>query len=775
MLQTTFSLRSKIILLVSGTAFCTAFIIGGLNYYGISEIATDKAIEKLAGETRLAALQVRSAYAEMRKDAFTISGAPAVLSFIYSKRNGGIDPRDGASEASLRNRLNTVFTQRIKARRYYRQIRFIGLADNGRELVRVTGTADGIIDAFATENMQEKGNEAWFQEGKKLLRDQCFYSSVTYRREAGNVDANLTPTIRIVIPVFDDQNNRFGMIVINADYEAFLNETLRDLNLNAVIYVTDHQGNYIQLGQDGKISRLEVAENYSSPPPAFIREAFTAKAPERHFAVDDSIGYQHRLIIDPPYSEALINTLILVPKSELFASTNALLDRSLMSGAFLILAASLAAALLGTRFTRSFARMTGQINAFGHGGQTGTPDLPVHLRDEVGEMARAFHGMLARLDLSDTHREQLAAQLDAFIANAVDGFIIINDRGVIEKVNPALLNLFGYESRELVGENVAMLMPEAVQAQQGGFLHADPETGTRTYVGTIRDEIARRKNGSTFPIALSISELRIANRSIFSAIIRDMTAVRIAQREIERHAAELERSNQELDQFAYVASHDLKAPLRVINNAARWLEEDLGDKLTDDDRENMTLLRNRVQRMEKLLDDLLDYSRLGKARDSRYTDIIDGGTMIDDLLPLIAPPSGMKIRFADAFKSILVYRMPLQQVLFNLISNAIKHHDRGDGLIEVGVAPIEDGFRFSVRDDGPGIPKEFHEQIFEMFLTLKPRDQVEGSGMGLALVKKSVERYGGVITVTSDGERGTEFVFTWPAKRQSSNFSEKAA
>jgi hypothetical protein len=117
MLQTTFSLRSKIILLVSGTAFCTASIMGGLNYYGISEIATDKAIEKLAGETRLAALQVRSAYAEMRKDAFTISGAPAVLSFIYSKRNGGIDPSDGASEASLRNRLNTVFTQRIKARR----------------------------------------------------------------------------------------------------------------------------------------------------------------------------------------------------------------------------------------------------------------------------------------------------------------------------------------------------------------------------------------------------------------------------------------------------------------------------------------------------------------------------------------------------------------------------------------------------------------------------------------------------------------------------------
>ncbi len=119
--------------------------------------------------------------------------------------------------------------------------------------------------------------------------------------------------------------------------------------------------------------------------------------------------------------------------------------------------------------------------------------------------------------------------------------------------------------------------------------------------------------------------------------------------------------------------------------------------------------------------------------------------------------------------------MPLQQVLYNLINNAIKHHDREEGEIEVDVARTEDGVRFSVRDDGPGIPAEFHERIFEMFHTLKPRDQVEGSGMGLAVVKKTVERFGGVITVASEGGRGTEFSFTWPIERQSSDLSEKAA
>jgi len=189
----------------------------------------------------------------------------------------------------------------------------------------------------------------------------------------------------------------------------------------------------------------------------------------------------------------------------------------------------------------------------------------------------------------------------------------------------------------------------------------------------------------------------------------------------------------------------------------------------------MTLLRNRVKRMEKLLDDLLEYSRLGKAEDVRYTETVAGSVMMDDLLLLLAPPPGMKVRFADAFKTISIYRMPLQQVLYNLINNAIKHHDREEGEIEVDVARTEDGVRFSVRDDGPGIPAEFHERIFEMFHTLKPRDQVEGSGMGLAVVKKTVERFGGVITVTSDRGRGTEFSFTWPIERQSSDLSEKAA
>jgi signal transduction histidine kinase len=232
--------------------------------------------------------------------------------------------------------------------------------------------------------------------------------------------------------------------------------------------------------------------------------------------------------------------------------------------------------------------------------------------------------------------------------------------------------------------------------------------------------------------------------------------------QLDLYTAELERSNHDLDQFAYAASHDLKSPLRTISNALRWLEEDLADKLTGEDRENLELLRNRVNRMQKLLDDLLEYARIGRKAGQQSNEIVDGNTLINDVLALLTPPKSFKVEVSNAFATITINRMPLHQVLYNLIGNAIKHHDRESGLIQIDVEEADAEFRIMVRDDGPGIPANFHADIFELFRTLKPRDQVEGSGMGLAMVRRHVEHRGGVITVTSDDGRGSAFFFTWP-------------
>src|SRR3989338_2442587 len=245
-------------------------------------------------------------------------------------------------------------------------------------------------------------------------------------------------------------------------------------------------------------------------------------------------------------------------------------------------------------------------------------------------------------------------------------------------------------------------------------------------------------------------------------LFNDITERKKTEQKIMEKTLALERSNQALDAFAYAASHDLKAPLRVIDNASKWLEEDLEAYLTPETRENMNLLRGRVKRMEKLLDDLLEYSRIGRVQDERFSEIVAGNDLMKNILGLLAPSKTFAITVDPYFSKIHVHRMPLQQILMNLMSNAIKHHDKQKGRITISVKENADHYTFSVKDDGPGIAPEFHEKIFKMFQTLKPRDQVEGSGMGLAMVQKYIERTGGKVTLESSVGHGSTFGFTWP-------------
>jgi PAS domain S-box-containing protein len=236
------------------------------------------------------------------------------------------------------------------------------------------------------------------------------------------------------------------------------------------------------------------------------------------------------------------------------------------------------------------------------------------------------------------------------------------------------------------------------------------------------------------------------------------------ERQVAERTTQLKAANEELEQFAYVVAHDLKAPLRAIDNSAEWLAEDLAEHLTGETREHLKVLRSRVKRMDKLQDDLLEYAFIGRATDNRYAETIRGDLLMEDVLALLSP-KGFTVSVSPSFAQIEVCRMPLQQILMNLIGNAIKHHHKKTGKITVTVEQDGGFHAFAVQDDGPGIGAPFHNQIFEMFRTLRPRDQVEGSGIGLAIVRKHIEIAGGKLQLESAEGKGSTFRFTWPIRR----------
>jgi signal transduction histidine kinase len=243
-------------------------------------------------------------------------------------------------------------------------------------------------------------------------------------------------------------------------------------------------------------------------------------------------------------------------------------------------------------------------------------------------------------------------------------------------------------------------------------------------------------------------------------LIENVTERLRTQEALARYTLELERSNRELDDFAYVASHDLKAPLRDIDSLATWINEDATEHLPDGSKRHLSTIRDRIARMEQLLEDLLQYSRAG--RRFHEPEAFDLRTVVANVLMVAAPPSGFEVVVTGESVALNAPRVPLELVLRNLVANAVKHHHLSQGRIEIALAPGDEQVEIAIRDDGPGIPAEFHGRVFRMFQTLRPRDEVEGSGIGLAIVKKVVEAHGGAVTLESAPGKGSTFRFTWP-------------
>lgn len=280
----------------------------------------------------------------------------------------------------------------------------------------------------------------------------------------------------------------------------------------------------------------------------------------------------------------------------------------------------------------------------------------------------------------------------------------------------------------------------------------------RQTISKLEDEVNRRTQAEN-----SLRDLNIALDAQVLLRTQDLTLANQqlaeAKSELEIKLREITTVNDELNNFAYAASHDLKSPLRGIDQLATWIEEDLQATLDSETRDHLRLMRSRISRMDILLDDLLAYSQVGRTEEDTVE--IDTLKLVKDVYDLSAGPTQIKL-VTENLPTFKTKKAPLELVLRNLIGNAIKHHDKATGTVTVSARRLETAFEFTVQDDGPGIAQEHHKRVFVMFQTLKPRDKVEGSGMGLALVQKAIESAGGSISLQSDGQQGSLFRFTWP-------------
>ncbi len=352
-----------------------------------------------------------------------------------------------------------------------------------------------------------------------------------------------------------------------------------------------------------------------------------------------------------------------------------------------------------------------------------------------------------------TRRKQLDERLAKVIEASPYGKLLVDERGIIQLINPSLLQLFGYSKEELLGKSMDILLPERYRAGHEKLRAGYVKSPSLRPMGLGRDLTGRHKSGTEIPIEIGLSPVESDAGNLTLAVVTDIS-------ERKRLELNLKQANAHLEEFTYVASHDLKSPLRGISDLVEWIHEDLVNTAPESVTKNIERIKVRIGRMERLIDDLLLYARAGKrAKESAAVDV---PALIGGMIEMHPIPATFHILQDVRINEIYAAKTPLETVLRNLFNNALKHHSGINPTITISAEASGSYCLFKVIDNGPGIPKAAQERVFRLFQTLSS-NEASGSGIGLALAKRLTESHGGQIELISNSEhKGCSFHVWWP-------------
>jgi PAS domain S-box-containing protein len=662
--------------------------------------------------------------------------------------------KQGRTGPSIKELMDNELSAELRERLKFHE------RNSGRETlggVLVTNKYGAIVGLTRQTSGYRQDDEPWWQ---KAREDGLYVGGVKYDERTG------TYSINIAIRADNPQKEFVGVLKAVLSFQGTINiikkaRALAGRNI-ARLGLFDQDGKliYDESGEPERLSSISQErffDQIADDRGYFLKRPEKGKEPEDRllvYARSQRHGNHKGLgwILAMEYRTA-----------ELFAPVARLKRILLGTSLLLTLLAVVSGLVISGTITKPLSKLKAAADKI-HKGELSTR-AHVKTTDEIGQLADAFNHMAEQRSRAENALGISEAKLDAILRAIADEIALIDEDLNIIWTNDVAKrtygdDIIGKKCYEVYHQRSTPCEPHpcpALRAFRDGKVHhyeaqVTNRQGMIKYLDTIANVAFRNEDGkptAVLEICRDITERKQVEEAL-DKLNKDMEAANV----------ELTRTNKDIEEFAYITAHDLKTPLRAIGTLADWIAADYADKFDEPGREQVKLLVSKAKQMAALIDDILEYSRLG--RNDAKKEEVDLNIVLGEVIAAINPPEHIQIASETELPTLVCEKTHVIEIFQNLLTNAVKYMDKPDGRIIVGGTEREDSWQFTVTDNGLGIDGKYFEKIFKIFQTLAPREGIESTGIGLSIVKKLVELNNGRVWVESELGKGSTFFFTLP-------------
>lgn len=762
----------------------SAAVVGGVFYIKTTNVLVEHALDDISVKIHNAGSRIKQHIDTQREDTLFLASTPPIQGILRSLNAKGYDEEEKSSYQQWIKRLESIFRTMLGSKSGYLKIRLID--KSGQEMVVVGHEGNKFITTKGNQ-LQNKAHRAYVRKTLKLPVGKVYLSEINLNREYGKVSEPHQEVLRTATVIHDNRNSKIaGLLLVTAEIGSKLRKLQSEIDFIKEehdvfhrTYITNAQGDYLLHPDKTKTYGFDLGKRFRiQDDMPHLAKLFLPGNKDEHLILrtedidNRNVANFIKIIFDGDHPEHFITVGVTKRYDDIVKAESEVLNDVLILAMLLAIPVLMLAIYYAYRLAQPIKQITQVMDDYTHHRETNV-NMPVNQNDEFGLLAKSFKNMVDQVEEAQINLEQMNQNLEVKVAertqalevsemrqrsivdNIVDGLVTINDKGIVASFNPAAEKIFGYSSKEVIGNNIKMLMPEPFHSEHDGYLNNYHQTRYKKIIGIGREVEGQRKDGSIFPLDLAVGEVLIAGERLFTGVVRDIT--------------ERKQMDKMKNEFISTVSHELRTPLTSIRGSLGLVSGGAVGELPEQAKEMLKIAGNNTERLLLLINDILDIQKIESGQMAFKFQSLELMPFLEQAVAENAAygdQHGVKFVITKALENARVFadKDRLMQVMANLLSNAAKFSPGGE-VIEISVAQRHDDcVRISVTDHGAGIPEEFQPKLFEKFTQSDSSDtrQKGGTGLGLSITKVIVEKHGGIIDFISQIGVGTTFFIELP-------------